>query len=228
MTRLSRPSLSFPSSATRGAWSSSHTVSGAGLANRSSASYPPMSAHLAAAPHTSSSSSPRPASRLRLVKSDCVMTGAEIPGHGHTGGCGTLQCEVSTVHRQLQAGAAAAVAPRVPRPEAGQLEAVHVGPRRHLLGLPRRAAEAAEAGPPPARLRGPDTAAPEAEVLGLVRLEGLHTTGNTGIGEAAAVSTVPSGAVFEQSQIPIKPPIKAAFLELRRVLLSHGPRSARQ
>ena len=122
------------------------------------------------------------------------------------------------MHRQLQAGAAAAVAPRVPRPEAGQLEAVHVGPRRQLLGLPRRAAEAAEAGPPPARLRGPSTAAPEAEVLGLVRLEGLHTD-NTGIGEAAAVSTVPSGAVFEQSQIPIKPPIKAAFLELRRVLV---------
>ena len=132
------------------------------------------------------------------------------------------------MHRQLQPGAAAAVAPRVPRPEAGQLEAVHVGARRHLLGLPRRAVEAAEAGPPPARLRGPDTAAPEAEVLGLVRLEGLHTTGNTGIGEAAAVSTVPSGAVFEQSQIPIKPPIKAAFLELKRVLVSHGPRSARQ
>ena len=119
----------------------------------------------------------------------------------------------------------------MPRPEAGQLEAVHVGARRHLLGLPRRAAEAAEAGPPPARLRGPDTAAPEAEVLGLVRLEGLHT-GNTGIGKAAAVCAITSyqqsGTVFEQSQIPIKPPIKAAFLELRRVLLSHGPRSDRQ
>ena len=138
-----------------------------------------------------------------------------------------LCSEVSTVHRQQQPGAAAAVAPRVPRPEAGQLEAVHVGARRHLLGLPRRAAEASEAGPPPARLRGPDTAAPEAEVLGLVRLECLHT-GNTGIVEAAVVSTITSGTVFEQSQIPIKPPIKAAFLELRRVLLSHGPRSDRQ
>ena len=111
-----------------------------------------------------------------------------------------LCSEVSTVHRQLQPGAAAAVAPRVPRPEAGQLEAVHVGARRHLLGLPRRAAEAAEAGPPPTRLRGPDTAAPEAEVLGLVRLEGLHT-GNTGIGKAAAVSTITSGAVLEQNRL---------------------------